>query len=507
MPVFNQALVDGAQVVARAVEYQIRQAASTAVNSAISGSDVGAPTPVPTPTSALSSSISSPTSITPTSTVTQGQPDNPGSPMKDNTNSNSPLLFFVALGFGVVFTNLWIIVGVKYCFRYNARNRALARLDENGEPIDMQNMPARPHRRRREKKLMSMDEVNDKFPMMKYKTWVLERRRDGLPSAGGISAPPSRANSIRGVEVAERPNDARQSNEEQTRNADPTTDDETKQKPNESTSDNPGSAEADRNVSPNAVPPATSAHVEVVEGKDSNRRSSEEEEEEEEEEDQIGDSMDPDMVGSSGDTCAICIDTLEDNDDVRGLTCGHAFHAACLDPWLTNRRACCPLCKADYYTPKVRPQAAEGDPNDPNAPGAGTDPTRNNNRMNYPRTPGRSFAWSHFRDAPRQMFPSRFDRRVDLADANRTYRPRQRPERPSRHNDPNQTRAANTNDDNQGNIITRFRNRFPPFRLDHRIMRRGSAGVPADDGVDVSRTRTPSQLEAGSFRQFITRRN
>merc|ERR1712072_87243 len=60
---------------------------------------------------------------------------NPGGP------TSSPLLFFVALGFGVVFTNLWIIVGVKYCFRYNARNRAI-RNGENpdGEPIDLGTM-------------------------------------------------------------------------------------------------------------------------------------------------------------------------------------------------------------------------------------------------------------------------------------------------------------------------------------------------------------------------------
>ncbi|KAA8904442.1 hypothetical protein TRICI_005492 [Trichomonascus ciferrii] len=54
----------------------------------------------------------------------------------------------------------------------------------------------------------------------------------------------------------------------------------------------------------------------------------------------------------SDDTCAICIETMEDMDPVRLLTCGHIFHAECIDPWLTVRRACCPLCKADYYVPK-----------------------------------------------------------------------------------------------------------------------------------------------------------
>lgn len=48
-------------------------------------------------------------------------------------------------------------------------------------------------------------------------------------------------------------------------------------------------------------------------------------------------------------SCAICLDVFEPNDTVRGLICGHVFHSDCLDPWLTRRRACCPICKRDYY--------------------------------------------------------------------------------------------------------------------------------------------------------------
>lgn len=47
--------------------------------------------------------------------------------------------------------------------------------------------------------------------------------------------------------------------------------------------------------------------------------------------------------------CAICLEGFEDDDCVRGLLCGHPFHKSCVDPWLTRHRACCPLCKRDYY--------------------------------------------------------------------------------------------------------------------------------------------------------------
>ncbi|POR32755.1 E3 ubiquitin-protein ligase RNF13 [Tolypocladium paradoxum] len=296
----------------------------------------------------------------------------------DNTGnsggSSSPLLFFVALGFGVVFTNLWIIVGVKYCFRYNARNRARM-ANEEGEPITLEAVQ-RPHRRRREKKLMSMDEVNEKFPMMKYKSWVSERAREGLPTAGGVSVPASRANSIRDANgiVTDMSAKDRHSIDERresdatanpapaaTTETQPTTDAE-KTKPAPEDPADAGQTSHSQEPTPPGLQRVPS------------------DEDVEDDEDHIDAALPPECLGAPGDSCAICIDTLEDDDDVRGLTCGHAFHAVCVDPWLTSRRASCPLCKADYYTPKPRPNP-ECDANAANS--ASLDP-RSNSRLNLP---------------------------------------------------------------------------------------------------------------------------
>ncbi|PYI28330.1 hypothetical protein BP00DRAFT_351322 [Aspergillus indologenus CBS 114.80] len=46
--------------------------------------------------------------------------------------------------------------------------------------------------------------------------------------------------------------------------------------------------------------------------------------------------------------CVICMEEFHGPDYIRPLTCGHIFHVSCLDPWLTRRHACCPLCKTDY---------------------------------------------------------------------------------------------------------------------------------------------------------------
>ena len=43
--------------------------------------------------------------------------------------------------------------------------------------------------------------------------------------------------------------------------------------------------------------------------------------------------------------CAICVDDFKDGDMLRILPCEHAFHRECIDEWLVNHSAVCPLCK------------------------------------------------------------------------------------------------------------------------------------------------------------------
>ncbi|KAI0126479.1 hypothetical protein BJ170DRAFT_407310 [Xylariales sp. AK1849] len=491
MAILNQPFVHTAYAVTRAAEVQLRQASSAIVSSTISSVLSSATTtPSGTDTGSLTS-ITGTTSSTPFPTLNSDPAPTStgaGNPSSGTTNSgtSSPLLFFVALGFGVVFTNLWIIVGVKYCFRYNARNRQMRGLDENGEPINLENMPTRPHRRRREKKLMTMEEVNDKFPMMKYKSWVADRAKKGLPTAGGVTVPPSRANSVRSVEgiVPEVPSKEQDSADDAAGQT-PAPADKAKtgmEDPDTTT----GTPENDTTLTQTQTAAST-----ITKDPDHAHAS-----DDEDDDDHINAAVPPELLATSGDTCAICIDTLEDDDDVRGLTCGHAFHAVCLDPWLTNRRACCPLCKADYYTPKPRPPPADGDTNNPTSPAA--DPARNNGRLNMPRNPQRTLAGWSFREAPRVVL----NRYVTPNAAN--SRSQSRPSRSGDRRRPEMSRATSRvtagstpNDPaqsrNQQGWFSRARGRFPRFR-------QNGGAQPAEENASTvdNAPATPSQLEAGT---------
>ncbi|KAK0632635.1 hypothetical protein B0T14DRAFT_39564 [Immersiella caudata] len=64
-------------------------------------------------------------------------------------------------------------------------------------------------------------------------------------------------------------------------------------------------------------------------------------------------------------SCAICTEDFHQGTKVRKLPCGHFFHLRCIDPWLVNFAATCPLCRIDLSVKeatgrvsKPRPAAA-----------------------------------------------------------------------------------------------------------------------------------------------------
>lgn len=403
-----------------------------------------------------------------------------------------------------------IIVGVKYCFRYNARNRNIRITGEDGEPINLENMPQHPRRRRREKKLMSIDEVNDKFPMMKYKSWVASRAQEGLPTRGGISQPPSRAGSLRDADGIIPVTKERDSTDEvpatgaasltrQQKNDDAATAHTEKNK-TDAAAVNKGGETA-------AGPEGAASHTTQLARADSPGT----DDDEPDEDDQIHDALPPEALESSGDTCAICIDTLEDDDDVRGLTCGHAFHAVCLDPWLTSRRACCPLCKADYYTPKPRPQQVEvGQLGVPEiGPTVSIAQDTRTNRMNMPNRPG--VAWLFTRrgggDGSRFNFPS-LNRDRSNSQAGPNQAPPRNAQRPSRVGFTSrgtannaQTRssrgAANNTNQNETTTTTTTPSQSGGLLSNLRLPRFGRSGGTQQGGSGNNAEVTPSNLEAG----------
>lgn len=342
-------------------------------------------------------------------------------------------------------------------------------MNEDGEPITLENMP-RPHRRRREKKLMTMDEVNDKFPMMKYKSWVSDRAKEGLPTTGGVSAPPTRPNSIReadgiipGLTTKGRDSvDGRPSTtiprENETTAAVPLTDSE---KPKDATTTASGNGQT------SGPQTTTNNHLQRVSSEDFDG-----------DDDHIDGALPPECMEAPGDTCAICIDTLEDDDDVRGLTCGHAFHAVCLDPWLTSRRACCPLCKADYYIPKPRPAPDATNPDGTNNDNANL-ASRQSSRLNLP-TSLRS-VW--FRGSRNR------DRQLPVGSARQAQTEAQQAEQPV-----NQSRQAyettQASPPSTGGVVTSIRQ---ALGLDRRPQNQPS-GQDNNHNDNV----TPSQLEAAN---------
>ena len=212
---------------------------------------------------------------------------------------------------------------------------------------------------------MTIDEVNERFPLTKYKAWMTTRAAEGLPTAGGIAAATSRPVSVKNEEGIIKDIDGSKSAEA------------TSSTPTKSLFTSTDIAKSDgrefQHSSPEICEVASTRQPEVTSTDDRpgtaksvatrtdtvTKTETNEEAEAEDDEDQIQTAVPAEQLPDPGDACAICLDTIDEDDDIRGLTCGHAFHASCVDPWLTSRRACCPLCKADYYIPKPRPEGAD----------------------------------------------------------------------------------------------------------------------------------------------------
>lgn len=101
----NLDLAGLANIAVRTLQHEIRQATTSAISSATSSPD-----PTLASSSGLPSSTSSFNDATPAPSPTDANSGNNNQNGNGNGGSgqgSSPLLFFVALGFGVVFTNLW----------------------------------------------------------------------------------------------------------------------------------------------------------------------------------------------------------------------------------------------------------------------------------------------------------------------------------------------------------------------------------------------------------------
>ena len=212
---------------------------------------------------------------------------------------------------------------------------------------------------------MTVDEVNERFPTMKYKAWRASREAMGLSPEGGITQPFNSSESIHSLSHQGNPGPATLAAAEiklmPSQDSSPTVDSK------ESIHVRDVEEAQNSTICPSTILPIDRAHS-SFETKRLSELSDDEQtksphHDEDEDDDHLHTAVPEELLNSVGDSCAICLDLIDDDSDVRGLTCGHAFHSSCLDPWLTTRRACCPLCKADYYIPKPKPeldQTADG---------------------------------------------------------------------------------------------------------------------------------------------------
>jgi len=369
---------------------------------------------------------------------------------------------------------------------------------------------------------MSMDEVNERFPLTKYKVWRTARENRGPQTSGGVTSSLVRTDSLKETKDVD---PLRQSSEgaassaqnhdrERLGSESPPSSPISTQAPPAAKKETPTlTADQEKRTSSSSgviaagglttsSPSDNFAPLEHSKTGASTAAGTSREEEEEEEDDHIHTAVPPELLTNPGDSCAICLDSLDDDDDVRGLTCGHAFHAACVDPWLTGRRACCPLCKADYYTPKAR---SDSELLNTDAVRRSTHRPAGGARTNMPTSP--QAAWmGHSR--PRMILPGRLIVSVHTDTGRISTQHRRRGGTAGRRGYPpviDTGASANPTGTSGRRWAPTMRNplrnvRIPSVNLPARF-RRGNNSQAAPNGRDEPSSTsppTPSQLESGT---------
>ncbi|XVF17167.1 hypothetical protein REPUB_Repub10bG0096100 [Reevesia pubescens] len=59
------------------------------------------------------------------------------------------------------------------------------------------------------------------------------------------------------------------------------------------------------------------------------------------------------QLDHSNNECAVCLSELEEGEKVRRLNCKHTFHKDCLDRWLQQCWATCPLCRTKVLPDEI----------------------------------------------------------------------------------------------------------------------------------------------------------
>jgi hypothetical protein len=60
----------------------------------------------------------------------------------------------------------------------------------------------------------------------------------------------------------------------------------------------------------------------------------------------------PRQVSRVDDFSAICLETIDDMENIREVRCGHIYHSQCVEKWFKNGHNDCPLCKTDFLEDK-----------------------------------------------------------------------------------------------------------------------------------------------------------